>query len=205
MSGVQPGGLISAPRAWSILTIASLPLSAATARGRSPKRFVASTLAPAARSMSTLVSHPERAAISKTGSPFGSTVFGSMPRASSSLTSPLRSATTAWMKRSYRPSAGAALSAPGHWRTQKATAASHRASMRTLGHSEQAEEVLGGRPSDVFDRHATQPSDLLGDVAHVSGLVGLAAIRHRREIRRIGLDQHLLEGNLSRDLLEGLR
>ena len=41
--------------------------------------------------------------------------------------------------------------------------------------------------------------DLLGDVSHESGLVGLAAMGHGRKVRRIGLDQHAIERHAARD------
>ena len=47
-----------------------------------------------------------------------------------------------------------------------------------------------------------QPRDLLGDMPHERRLVALAAIRHRREIRAVGLDQHAVERHAPRDVLQ---
>ena len=49
---------------------------------------------------------------------------------------------------------------------------------------------------------AAQPRDRLADMAHPRRLVALAAVRHRREVGTVGLDQHAVERNAARDLLQ---
>ena len=67
---------------------------------------------------------------------------------------------------------------------------------------EQAEEVGRGRLRDLLERNAAQPRDLRRDVRHKGRLVALAAKRHRREIGRVGLDQHAIERHAPRDVLD---
>ena len=67
---------------------------------------------------------------------------------------------------------------------------------------EEAEEIGRRRPRDRLHRHAAQPRDLGGDVRHVGRLVALAAVRHRREVGRVGLDQQPVERHAARDVLQ---
>ena len=70
------------------------------------------------------------------------------------------------------------------------------------GDCEQAEEVGRRRGRDRLDVDPAQARDLPGDVAHPRRLVALAAPRDRREVGAVGLDQHPLEGDALRDLLQ---
>jgi hypothetical protein len=55
---------------------------------------------------------------------------------------------------------------------------------------------------DVRDRNVAQTRDLLGNVPDPCGLVALAAIGHRREVRTVGFDQHAIERDAPCDILE---
>ena len=76
---------------------------------------------------------------------------------------------------------------------------------RRAGVPEEREEIARGVPRDLLDRNAAQARYFLGDVLHVAGLVGLAAERHGREVRRVGLDQHPLHRHEPRAFLDGVR
>src|SRR6202158_3967060 len=133
-----------------------------------------------------------------------------MPRASSAATSSVRSAATAILKRSKRACA---------WRTAgtaKNNAASSAApsarqprrgnrSMSMVGDPKQAKEVSRRCRSHLFHRNVAKAGDFLGDVTDVRGLVELAAKRHRRQIRRVGLDQHPVKRYAPSDILDLLR
>src|SRR5690349_16626755 len=67
---------------------------------------------------------------------------------------------------------------------------------------EKAEEVLARGLADRLRGSAAQARDLLADVANESGLVALAAIRYRREVRAVGFDQHALERHATRNVLQ---
>src|SRR5438105_8372527 len=211
MSGVHPSGLIAAPRATSFLTIVSCPPIAATRIALSPKRFLALTLAPARKSTSRVRSYPKRAATSSAGSPLRSTVFGSMPRASSAATSSVRSAATAILKRSKRACAWSVAGAAQEIRVANSAVSTVRQprrrdpSMSMIRHSEQAKEVAGCHRGDLSQWHVAKTCDFFGDITDVRGLVELTAERHRRQIRRVGLDQHPVERYAPRDILDLLR
>src|ERR1700737_1486207 len=134
-----------------------------------------------------------------------------MPRASSAATSSARSAATAVLKRSKRTCArSAAGAAPKH---SAATSAAQSAreprrairSMSMVGDPKQAKEVSRCSRSHLFHRDVAKAGDFLGDIADVRGLVLLAAKRHRRQIRRVGLDQHLVKRYAPGDVLDLLR
>src|ERR1700676_4186646 len=195
MSGVQPVVLISAPRATSFLTIASCPPIAATMIALSRKRFRALTLAPARKSVSNIRSKPERAATSSAGSPFRSTVFGSIPRANSAATSSARSAATAILKRSKRAWAWSAVGAAEEISIASSAVSNARQprrrdpSMSVIRDPEQAKEIARRHRGDLFQWQVAKTGNFFGDITDVGGLVELAAKRHRRQIWRVGLDQ----------------
>src|SRR6202030_4640817 len=70
---------------------------------------------------------------------------------------------------------------------------------------EQAKEVARRHCGDLFQWHVAKAGDLFGDITDVRGLVELAAKRHRRQVRRVGLDQHPVERYAPRDILDLLR
>src|SRR5438105_3288983 len=211
MSGVHPSGLIAAPRATSFLTIVSCPPIAATMIALSPKRFLAFTLAPARKSTAAVASYPRRAATTSAGYPFRSTVFGSIPRASSAATSSARSAATAILKRSKRPWAWSAVGAAQEISVASSDPSNVRRprrrdpSMSMIRDPEQAKEVARRHRGDLLQWHVAKTGDFLGDITDVRGLVELAAERHRRQVRRVGLDQHSVERYTARDILDLLR
>src|SRR5262245_56723471 len=70
--------------------------------------------------------------------------------------------------------------------------------------TEQTLEVLNGRFADGLQRLAAQDRDLLRDFHDERGLVALAAVRRRREERRVRLDEKAVARNGARDLLDHL-
>src|ERR1700680_1335197 len=211
MSGVHPSGLIAAPRATSFLTIASCPPIAATMIALSPKRFLALTLAPPRKSTSRVATYPRRAATSSAGSPFRSTVFGSIPRANSAATSSARSAATAILKQSKSAWAWSAVGAAQEISIASSAVSSvpqprrRDPSVSVTRDPEQAKEVARRHRGDLFQWHVAKTGDFFGDITDVRGLVELAAKRQRRQGRRIGLDQHPVERYAPRDILDLLR
>src|ERR1700730_3714273 len=211
MSGVHPSALIAAPRATSLLTMASCPPIAATMIALSPKRFLALTLAPPRKSTSRVASYPRRAATTKAGSPFRSTVFGSIPRASSAATSSARSAATAILKRSKRAWAWSAVDAAQEISVASSAVKKIRhprrrdPSMSMIRDPEQAKEITRRHRGNLFQWHLAKTGDFFGDVTDVRRLVELAAKRHGRQVRRVGLDQHPVEWHAPRDILDLLR
>src|SRR5688572_16837310 len=145
----------------------------------------------------TIVGLPWRAAIMSSDSLLGPTVFTSRPRLSRSATVRSSSLLTAWTMSSNAP----AVLPPQA--TRSSAIASQRPTLcmrRPLVYVEQAKEVGAGGRSHLFQRDSAQPGDLLGHVLHQRGLVGLPAVGHRREVGRIGFDQHALQRHLTRDL-----
>ena len=49
-----------------------------------------------------------------------------------------------------------------------------------------------------------QAGDFFGHMKHIGGFVGPAAMWRRRQVGRVGLDQHAIERDKLRDFLEGL-
>ena len=70
---------------------------------------------------------------------------------------------------------------------------------------EQPEEVVGGLARDFLGRNAARLRQHLGGLDHISRFVALAAIRQRREIRRVGLDQDALGRQRRGDVAQVLR
>src|SRR5207344_3309447 len=70
---------------------------------------------------------------------------------------------------------------------------------------EEPEKIGGGRPRDLFLRHAAQARDLGCDVRHIRRLVALASEWHGCEVRRIGLDQEPVQRNAPRHVLDVMR
>src|SRR5690606_10231136 len=66
---------------------------------------------------------------------------------------------------------------------------------------EQAVEIGGCLACQLVERHATDLGELLCGMPHVARLVRLAAMWHRRKIRRVGLDEVAVGRHCSRDLL----
>ena len=73
---------------------------------------------------------------------------------------------------------------------------------RQPGTPEQPIVVLGGDPPDFLDRNLSQSGNSRGHVGHPAGLIGLAPIRHRGQIGRIGLDQQAAARYLSARMRE---
>ena len=116
-------------------------------------------------------------------------MFGSTPLASKSFTGETRSLLTAKMKSSYMSAnAGAAHAAKKKTASSRSAASGSwlRENMVTGIDIEQAEEVGRRCVGDDFSGDAAQPCDLLADVAYPRGLVALAAIGDRRQIRAVG-------------------
>src|SRR5213592_560756 len=125
-----------------------------------------------------------------------------MPRASNRFTSSARSLETAMIRSSYTccANAGAATIA------RRNATTSMRAWLMDMGIDlEQAEEIGGRRARDRVDGHIAKPRDFLGNVFHERRFVPLAAMRHRRQIRAVGLDQHPLERHAARDIFQRRR
>src|SRR6202165_2092889 len=77
--------------------------------------------------------------------------------------------------------------------------------MSIVRDAEQTKEVSRRHRSDLFQWHVAKAGDFFGDVADVRGLVELAAKRHRRQVRRVRLDQHPVKRYAPRDILDLLR
>src|ERR1700693_2779803 len=77
--------------------------------------------------------------------------------------------------------------------------------MSTGRDSKQPEEVARRHRSDLFQWHVAKAGDFLGDITDVRGLVELATKRYRRQVRRVGLDQHPVERYAPGDVLDLLR
>ena len=95
-------------------------------------------------------------------------------------------------------SAGAGCAArPGRRRPSRCRSAARRTTSRNRGceasrgalSSNKCEEVGGGRSRQSSSVDAAQVGDEGGGVGDEGRLAGLAAMRHRREERRVGLDQ----------------
>src|SRR6266700_8130660 len=134
-----------------------------------------------------------------------------MPRASSAATSSARSAATAILKCSKRACAWSTAGAAPNNSAASSAALSARQprcgnlSMSMVGDLKQAKEVGRRCRGHLFHRNVAKAGDFLGDIADVRGLVLLAAKRHRRKIRRVGLDQHPVERYAPSDVLDLLR
>src|SRR5439155_22792581 len=213
MSAVQPESLTLAPRARSFFATSSLPLSAAIINAVSPKRLRMFTSARPASSASTVDAEPLRAATISTGSPLASRPLGSAPRASSVRTSPARSLATAIPSSSAGFCANTrddiAVSPNAPYRTISLPAIRRRPGRNSRGmrfqsgiDPEKTKEIGAGLPRDRLDRHFGEARDFLCDVRHERRLIALAAIRNRREIRRIGLDQHPVARHATRNVLQ---
>src|SRR5262252_9905908 len=66
-------------------------------------------------------------------------------------------------------------------------------------------KVLRGSVAHFFKRQIAYLADLPGYFLHVGGLVPLPAVGDWRQIRRIGFDQHAIEGNKLRGVADILR
>jgi hypothetical protein len=53
----------------------------------------------------------------------------------------------------------------------------------------------------MLDTHASQRGDGLGHLHDIGRLVALSAVRRRREVRRVGLDQQAILGHRLRDAM----
>src|SRR5437763_14856851 len=135
--------------------------------------------------------------MNSSGSPLGSTLFASMPRASNRFTSSARSLATAMIRSSYTCCATAGAAAIAR---RNATTSVRARLMNMAIDLEQAEEIGGRCARDRVDGHLAKPGEFLGDVFHERRFVPLAAMRHRRQIRAVGLDQHPLERHAARDV-----
>ena len=71
--------------------------------------------------------------------------------------------------------------------------------------AEEAVEILGGARADLFGGQVAELADLAGDFGNKRGFVTLAAMRDGREVGRVGLDQHAVEGDDLRGVANGLR
>ena len=58
---------------------------------------------------------------------------------------------------------------------------------------EKIAKILCGLRSDGLDRYPAKFSDLAGDFDYEHGLVALATMGNRCEVRGVGLDQHSIE------------
>ena len=70
---------------------------------------------------------------------------------------------------------------------------------------EQAEEIVGGRVFEVLRADALQRRERGGGVRDKGRFVALAAMRHRREIRCVGLDQQPVERHVFQNRAQFVR
>ena len=77
-----------------------------------------------------------------------------------------------------------------------------RVSGRSLCMMEKSEEVVSTGLLDAGQWFVAQAGDFLGDMHDPGGFVGPAAMRHRRQIGRVGLDQQAVERYAPGDFLQ---
>src|SRR5690554_1632954 len=159
----------------------------------------------------------------RAGRPSASTSLGSTPRASNWRTLASRSFTmsihhtsgaaaitvaptlsaaspAASLKRGFRvaaPSDEMGFLRSVSWSVVMIASMSLRGSL-----AEQGEKVLGSALLDFRHRDAPQIGDLFRDVPDLGRIVALAPKRNRRKKRRVGLDQHALKRDTTRDFLQ---
>ncbi len=205
MSAVHPGWSTAAPPARSLFTISIRPASAASISAVSPNRLRALTDARPVSNTSTVAALPSRAAMTR-------------PDSRRDRRRSDRRRAQAWRARRppgrWRPPAGSlrAVAALG----QEAPAAGVRCKGRARATCDdqwawsgmlrsirkRRKKVARRRFGDGFRRQTAQARDLGRHVRDVRRLVALAAKRHRREIGGVGLDQHPVEWNSTRHVLE---
>src|SRR5215510_4612587 len=137
---------------------------------------------------------PSRDAIMSSEKPSLSVELGSIPRSSRLRTSPKSLAFTALNRSSsvWAAAAGTTAAVATHIANEIDSLRSMLDLLRSL---EQPKEVLRRRRRHVLERDAAQPSDLLGHEADVRRTVHLPAVRSRREVGRIRLNEDALQGH----------
>src|SRR5476649_2926650 len=102
------------------------------------------------------------------------------------------------------PSRGTPVDDPQPRTVMRTRSAPRSAPLGPLRLGKQAEEILRRRSLELGDADALELGDLRGGMGHVGGLIGLAALRDRREVGRIGLHQQPLERNVAHDGAQAL-
>jgi len=70
--------------------------------------------------------------------------------------------------------------------------------------TKKTEKIVGRSAGDRLHRFAAKPCDLFGNQRHIGGLVALSPVWNRREVRRIGLNQHAVERYAASNVFECL-
>src|SRR5690349_21017259 len=73
---------------------------------------------------------------------------------------------------------------------------------KALAEAEEAVEVVASQIAHGFELDVVEFAEAARDLGHVSGLVALAAIWNRAQVRTIGFDQHARERDVLRDFAQ---